>query len=74
MSTGRHKPTDQLKVAMTLTAEEAYALAQMCKRFTYEHAASLADRYDGGKERDHILDATTILGRSLGEALGFQVR
>lgn len=74
MGTGRHRPTDQLQVKMALTAEEAYALAQMCKRFTYEHAVSLADRYDGGKERDHILDATAILGRSLGEALGFQVR
>lgn len=59
---------------MTLTAEEAYSLAQMCKRMTYELATSLADHYDRGKERDHILDATAILGRSLSEALGFQVR
>lgn len=74
MSMGRHKPTDKLTVTMVLTAEEAYALAQMCKRFTYEHAQNLADRYDGGKERDHMLDATSVLWRAMTDALGFQVR
>jgi hypothetical protein len=59
---------------MDMTTEEAYTLAQMCKRFTYEDAVRFADRYDGGEEREHILDATVTLYRALGEALGFQPR
>ena len=67
------KPTDQVRVTVELTAEEAEALAQMCKRFCYEDAERFANRYDGGKERGHILDAISILRRELG-AEGFLPR
>jgi hypothetical protein len=67
------KPTDRVRITIELTAEEADALAQMWKRFSYADAEHLADRYDGGKERDHIRYAISILRRDLG-AEGFMPR
>jgi hypothetical protein len=59
---------------MEMTAEEAYALAQISKRFTYHDAVRFAVRHDGGKQREHILEATGALYRALGDALGFHPR
>jgi hypothetical protein len=42
---------------MTMTAEDVHALAQMCKRFCYHNAARFANRFDGGNEREHALEA-----------------
>lgn len=67
------KPTEQVNIAFVLTAEEAQALAQMCKRFCWEDAERFGSRFDKGKERDHILDAVAILRRALGEK-GFAPR
>jgi hypothetical protein len=61
------KPTDRVRITIELTAEEAQALAQMCKRFRYDDATRLANRHDEGKERDHVRDAISILCRGLGE-------
>jgi hypothetical protein len=37
-------------ITVNLADHEAGALAQMCKRFTYEHAQGLANHHDGGLE------------------------
>jgi hypothetical protein len=67
------KPTDRVRITIELAAEEAEALAQMCKRFSNDVAERLADRHDGGKERDRIFDVISILRRELG-AEGFMPR
>jgi hypothetical protein len=36
----------------------AFALAELCKRFCYEDAERFANRFDGGREREAILDET----------------
>jgi hypothetical protein len=58
----------EITVTMRLPEHEAWALAQMCKRFCFEDAERFANRFDGGGERDAILDATTTLERALREA------
>lgn len=52
-------------VTVTLTEDQAWALAQMCKRFGFSHAGELADAFDGGKERDDMIDAVGKLQRAL---------
>jgi hypothetical protein len=54
-------------------ADEAMALAQMCKRFCYEDAERLSNRHDGGRERDAMLEGILSLQRGLAEA-GFAPR
>lgn len=49
------------------------ALAEMAKRFTYEHAVKLSNHYDGGRERDDMLAAICELQRKLARA-GFAPR
>lgn len=37
-------PTDDtVKIHLSLTRDEAWALAQLCERFTYQHATELAE-------------------------------
>jgi hypothetical protein len=40
----------------------------VCKRFCYENAEGFANRHDGGREREAILDATIALQRALRDA------
>jgi hypothetical protein len=61
------------KVTVDLAPAEALALAQLCKRFTYDNAALLASRYDGGEERDAMLQGVDKLRRALAQA-GFAPR
>lgn len=64
------------KFAVTLTEDQAWALAQMCKRFTFEHSRELSDRhatYGGATEQEHMLDAVNVLRRCLRDA-GFAPR
>jgi hypothetical protein len=61
------------KIILDLHADEAMALAQMCKRFTHDDAVRFANPHDGGRERDAILDGTMALQRALSEA-GFAPR
>jgi hypothetical protein len=61
------------KIVLDLPDDHAMALAQMCKRFTYDDAERFANRHDGGRERDAILDAMRTLQRGLAEA-GFAPR
>lgn len=63
-----------LPIPLILSRPRAYALAQMCKRFSYEHASMLADRHDGGEERENILGAVSDLEKILALSLGFKVR
>jgi hypothetical protein len=60
-------------ITLNLPDHEAEALAQMCKRFTYEDAVRFANPHDGGLECDAILDGTLTLQRALREA-GFAPR
>jgi hypothetical protein len=62
-----------VKVVLELRRDEAMALAQLAKRFTYEDAERLSSRYDGGEERDAMLEGILSLQRALAEA-GFAPR
>ena len=56
------------KIVLELVNAEAMGLAQMCKRFTYDDAERFANRYDGGREREAILDGISTLQKALAEA------
>lgn len=62
-----------LTIPVDLTEDQAWALAQLVKRFGYEDACRLANAYDGGRERDLMIDAVCKLQRSLSKA-GFSPR
>jgi hypothetical protein len=54
-----------IKVVLELHRAEAMALAQLCKRFTYDDAEGFANRHDGGREREAILDGIRVLEKAL---------
>ncbi len=56
-----------VKISVTLTEDQAWALAQMCKRFGLHHAEMLSNAFDGGFEREQMLDAIIRLERALRE-------
>jgi hypothetical protein len=56
------------KVVLELVNPEAMGLAQMCKRLTYDDAERFANRHDGGREREAILDGIATLQKALAEA------
>jgi hypothetical protein len=62
-----------MKIILDVPPDQAMALAQMVKRFTYEDAVRFANPHDGGRERDAILDGASTLQRALTEA-GFAPR
>jgi hypothetical protein len=39
--------------------DQATAIAQMCRRFTYDDAARLSCHHDNGRKRDAMLKAST---------------
>jgi hypothetical protein len=61
------------RVTVDLLNAEAMGLAQMCKRFAYDDAERFANRHDGGREREAILDGIATLQKALAEA-GFAPR
>jgi hypothetical protein len=61
------------KIVLDLPDDQAMAMAQMAKRFTYDDAVRFANPHDGGRERDAILEGTLTLQRALREA-GFAPR
>jgi hypothetical protein len=61
------------KIILDLPDNQAMALAQMVKRFTYEDAVRFANPHDGGRERDANLDGTMTLQGALADA-GFAPR
>jgi hypothetical protein len=61
------------KVVLELPDDQAMALAQTCKRFTFDDAERFANRHDGGREREAILDGIATLQKALAEA-GFAPR
>ena len=77
MSTNATKPMDsprdRVSITLDLVPADAWALAQMAKRFTFEHATSLSVRHDGGRERDAMLGGICALQRALARA-GFEPR
>lgn len=52
---------DIVEIKLPLTSDEAWALAQLCKRFTYQHATELSTP----TERDAMLDAVRATWRAL---------
>ena len=61
------------KIVLDLPDDQAMAIAQVVKRFTYEDAVRFANPHDGGRERDAILEGAIVLQRALREA-GFAPR
>lgn len=60
-----------MKLTIDLTDHQSLALAQMVKRFGWDHAVMLSNRYDkypdGRAEADHILEAVCVVQRALRE-------
>lgn len=73
MATNSCQPDERVTIQLGLAPSDAWALAQMTKRFTYEHATSLSVRHDGGRERDTMLNGISTLQRALADA-GFAPR
>lgn len=46
-----------MKLTVELAEKEAWALAEMCRRFDRDHARRLADAFDDGAEMEAMLDA-----------------
>jgi hypothetical protein len=63
----------QVSITLSLSEPEAWALAQLVKRFGHDDAERLADRFDGGRERDAMLESVRRLQKALAEA-GFAPR
>ena len=55
-------------IILDLPDDEAMGLAQMCKRFTFDDPERFANRHDGGRERDAMLEGVLSLQRGLAEA------
>ena len=55
-------------IRLELPADEAIALAQLTKRFTHDDAVRFANPYDGGRERNAILEGILSLQRALAES------
>jgi hypothetical protein len=53
-----------VNVDVQLSANEAEALAQLCKRFTWEHARQLSNRFVAS-EQHHMLNAIERLRTAL---------
>jgi hypothetical protein len=62
------KLTATIRLAVDLSEEQAEALAKMVRRFRWEDAERLANRFDGGRERERILEAIARLERALADA------
>ncbi|HWN48634.1 MAG TPA: hypothetical protein VNO18_02165 [Xanthobacteraceae bacterium] len=62
-----------MKIVLELPDDEASAVAQLVKRLGYDDAERLSSRYDGGEERDAMLNGIDKLQRALAEA-GFAPR
>ena len=60
-------------VSLPLSDDQAEALAQLCKRFSYSDAERLSDPPDSGFERDRMIDAVSVLRKELAER-GFAPR
>ena len=73
MTQAIEKPETKVQISMEVTPDEAEALAQMTKRFSWDTAKNLSTAYDGGRERDLMIDAVCVLSRALAER-GFAPR
>ena len=62
-----------MKIVLELPDDEASAVAQLVKRLGYDDAERLSSRYDGGEERDAMLNGIDKLQRAFAEA-GFAPR
>jgi hypothetical protein len=62
-----------MKIVLDIPPEQAMARAQLCKRLGYDDCERLANRHDGGEERDEMLVAIENLRSALAES-GFNPR
>jgi hypothetical protein len=60
-----------MKLTVELSENEAWALAEMCRRFDRDHAIRLADAFDDGAEMQAMLDAIRQIRWRLKE-IGYQ--
>ena len=65
--------TPAVPVIVYLTSPQAEALAELAKRFRFDHAEDLSTKFDDGRERDQMLAAVTQLSRALADS-GFVPR
>ena len=65
--------TSVAKIILDVPPEQCVALAQLCKRLGYDDCQRLANRHDGGGERDEMLAAIENLRSALAES-GFNPR
>lgn len=63
----------RINLHVELTEDQAEALGQMCKRFSWETAKQLSNAFDGGRERDLMIDGVCVLSRALADK-GFKPR
>jgi hypothetical protein len=68
-----HQADEPQTIVLQLAPSEAWALAQLCKRFRHDLAVELSDRKDNGVERDAMLISIDRLRTALAEA-GFAPR
>ncbi len=64
---------ETVSITVALTESKADALAELCKRFGWDDATRLSHSFDGGKERDAMIDAVMSLRSALANA-GFAPR
>jgi hypothetical protein len=62
-----------VSITFILNESEADALAQLCKRFGHDDVERFSNSFDGGKERDAMIDGMGVLRRALAKA-GFAPR
>ena len=56
---------DQVTVPLILSERRAMALAQLAKRFSFDDATRLSNRYDGDCERDEMIAGVISLQSAL---------
>jgi hypothetical protein len=56
-----------MKLTVELSENEAWALAEMCRRFDRDHARRLADAFDDDAEMEAMLDAIMASGHDVFE-------
>jgi len=64
---------EPVMVALELTERRAMALAQLAKRFSFDDATRLSNRYDGDRERDEMIAGVITLQSALASS-GFAPR
>lgn len=66
-SAGGRSRASEHEMRVTLTREEVIVLETLCRRFSWMTAKSLSIDFDGGRERDLMIDVVIKLWRAVPE-------